>query len=65
MWSNGTTRSTVATGITVGPNSSVAVKVPVPADGRLLVQLVTPGSTVALRELIFDHTRLSTTGSTG
>lgn len=47
-------RVAVAKNITVTPGTSVAVVVAVPADSRVLVQLVQPGTTTPLRQLTFD-----------
>ena len=49
-------RVAVARNITVTPKDSVAVVVAVPARSRMLVELVTPGSAVPLRQLTFDST---------
>ena len=54
-------RVAVAKDITVTPDTSVAVVVAVPSGSRVLVQLVTPGSTFPLRQLTFDST--TTTGA--
>lgn len=54
-------RVAVARDITVSPDTSVAVVVAVPKGSRVLVQLVTPGSTTPLRQLTFD----SNTAGTG
>ena len=51
-----TGRVAVARNITVAPGTSAAVVVAVPAGSRVLVQLVTPGSTTPLRQLTFDTT---------
>lgn len=54
-------RVSVARNITVTPDTSVAVVVAVPKGSRVLVQLVTPGTTTPLRQLTFD----SNTAGTG
>ncbi len=58
---SGTNRVAVATGITVSARTSTAVVVAVPAGLRVSVQLVKPGTTTALRELMLDTTTSTAT----
>ena len=54
-------RMPAARNITVAAGTPVAVVVAVPSHARLLVQLVQPGTTTALRQLTFDSTAGATT----
>lgn len=54
-------RVAVVRDISVTPNASVAVVVAVPADSRVLVQLVKPGTVEPLRQVTFDSRTSGTT----
>lgn len=64
-----TSRAVLAKNVTVSAGVSSALVIAVPANTRALVQLVQPGTTVVLRQLIFDTTATSSavpsTGATG
>lgn len=56
----GSTRTTIARGIRIGPDAPGAITVTVPANTRETLQLVRPGSTTPVRELIIDTTTNTT-----
>jgi hypothetical protein len=64
-----TSRVVLAKNVTVSAGVSSALVIAVPARTRALVQLVQPGTTVVLRQLIFDTTATASavpsTGATG
>lgn len=60
-----TSRVVLARNISVSAGASSALVIAVPANARALVQLVQPGTTVVLRQLIFDTTAVVATGATG
>lgn len=49
-----TSRTAIATDVKVSAGTATAVAIAIPADSRLVVQLVDPGTTRTLRQLIFD-----------
>jgi len=57
-----TGRSKIADAVSVGPDTDYAISLTLPADTRGQVQLVKPGSTSSVRELILDTT--NATGET-
>lgn len=60
-----TSRVVLARNVNVSAGVSSALVISVPANTRALVQLVQPGTTVVLRQLIFDTTSTSSAASTG
>lgn len=59
-----TSRAVLARNVVVAAGVSSALVIAVPPDTRALVQLVQPGTTLVLRELIFDTTKSSAVAAT-